>query len=71
MTSHDTRADDELRWPRPLRCAQCEAEIPPDEALHPEAQDYTAAFCSPACHALWRDRHAEPVVDSHHQRRGS
>ncbi|WPL18387.1 hypothetical protein Thiowin_03458 [Thiorhodovibrio winogradskyi] len=57
-------------WPHTLHCEQCQREIPPDEALHPEGQDYTLAFCSPGCHAVWRDREVEPVASSHRKHGG-
>jgi len=70
MAADDDSTGQEATWPTPLRCGQCQREIPADEALHPEGQDYTLAFCSPACYALWRDEQADPVVSEHRQRSG-
>ena len=70
MAANDDNRNQEQHWPTPLQCEQCQQEIPPDEALHPEGQDYTLAFCSAACHALWRDAQDEPVVSIHRQRSG-
>lgn len=49
--------DDKARqgWPETFTCVHCRREIPPDEVLHPEGADYTLAFCSADCHALWRE----------------
>ncbi|MBK1705235.1 hypothetical protein CKO40_11945 [Halochromatium glycolicum] len=70
MVTDEDKADQGGEWPTPLRCEQCQREVPPDEALHPEGQDYTLAFCSPACHALWREEQAEPLISRHRQRSG-
>ncbi|WPL16075.1 hypothetical protein Thiowin_01008 [Thiorhodovibrio winogradskyi] len=40
MTANDDNAGRQSGWPKPLHCEQCQQEIPPDEALHPEGQDY-------------------------------
>lgn len=70
MASDQKKVDRAGPWPTPLRCEQCEREIPPDEALHPEGQDYTLAFCCPRCHALWREEQAEHLILRHRQRSG-
>lgn len=70
MAANNDKLGQQSDWPKTLHCEQCQQEIPPDEALHPEGQDYTLAFCSPACHALWRDEQAEPVISQHRQRSG-
>lgn len=70
MAADNDKPRQENRWPTPLHCDQCQREIPADEVVHPEGQDYALAFCSPACHARWRDEQAEPVVSLHRQRSG-
>lgn len=55
--------------PEPLSCEECRAEIPRDEAVVSEAQDYVMYFCSPACHAAWRAAHDEPLAKTHDHRR--
>jgi hypothetical protein len=65
---HDA-TDRDNRWPKPLQCGQCQREVPADEAIHPEGQDYTLAFCSPACHTLWRDAQG-PLGARHRDRSG-
>ncbi len=70
MAADDDNRGQQSGWPMPLHCEQCQQEIPPDEVLHPEGQDYRLAFCSPACHALWRDAQEEAVVSSHPQHSG-
>lgn len=70
MADDDDHAATQSDWPTQLRCKQCQQEIPADEALHPEGQDYTLAFCSPECYALWSEEQADPVVASHRQRSG-
>jgi hypothetical protein len=55
--------------PEPLACGECGREIPPDEAVVAEGQEYIMYFCSPGCHAAWsaaRQSDPSPPLDPEH-----
>ncbi|WP_295882855.1 DUF3330 domain-containing protein [uncultured Thiohalocapsa sp.] len=49
--------------PETLECAECRVQIPADEALAAEGQDYIVYFCSPECHAAWEQAHRTDAAD--------
>jgi hypothetical protein len=58
--------------PRPnkLACGECGREIPRDEAVVAEGQDYVLYFCSPDCQAAWRaGQDEEALVREHEHKR--
>jgi len=57
--------------PQPVPCAWCKTEIPADEAIQPEGQEYALYFCSPECYATWRREQAEALELAHRRRSGT
>lgn len=49
--------------PATLECAECRVQIPADEALAAEGQDYIVYFCSPECHVAWEQAHRTDAAD--------
>ena len=54
MSSEDHEGDARAKAPRWVNCALCRRELPADQALTPEAGDYTLWFCGAECYAQWR-----------------
>jgi hypothetical protein len=57
MTSHDETETPQPRAPERVSCAVCRKQIPPDEALQNEGEEYLLWFCGLECYESWkRDR---------------
>jgi hypothetical protein len=54
MSNEDPEGDARPKAPRRVTCATCRRELPADEALMPEAEEYALWFCGVDCYAEWR-----------------
>jgi uncharacterized protein DUF3330 len=43
--------------PLPVPCSNCKEQIPPSEAINPEAGDYALYFCGLKCYREWLTNH--------------
>ena len=59
MTSQDPTESPQLKAPQSVRCEVCQAEIPADEALSREAEDYVLWFCGQGCYTQWLHEHED------------
>lgn len=65
----DAGERDDNRPPAPRSCGECGRDIPPDQAVTAEGQEYVIYFCSPGCHAAWHEAHTStdaPPPDPDH-----
>lgn len=44
-----------------LTCDMCLVELPPDDAIREEAEDYIAHFCGLECLERWHQHHKKPA----------
>jgi hypothetical protein len=63
MTPHDDTETPEPRAPEKVSCALCRRQVPAEEALQQEGEDYLLWFCGLECYNSWKrdkDSGAEP-----------
>jgi hypothetical protein len=54
MSTDDVIDPAEPRVPERVSCEVCRRELPAEQALHQEAEDYALWFCGHDCYAKWR-----------------
>jgi len=43
-----------------VACEICLKEVPKDDAINPETEDYVANFCGLECYELWKKQGVKP-----------